>query len=128
MSSQRSDWREREEHSPRSHQLARRKSRNYLRESLSPRRLRDSSSKNPPRERADPGHSSFLPGPDRVSKHHDNGERPGRYQNRPLWKGPATQPGRSPLLAPTMARSRYAQGRDCHAQELGSKKTPEVRE
>src|SRR5437773_12177236 len=28
------------------------------------------------RERADPGHSSSLPDPDRVSKHHDNGERP----------------------------------------------------
>ena len=76
------------------------------------------------RERADPGHSSSLLGPDRVSKHHDNGERPGRYQNRPLWKGPAAQPGRSPLLAPTMARSRYAQGRGCRAQELGSEKTP----
>ena len=75
------------------------------------------------RERADPGHSSSAPGPDRVSKNHDNRERPQRSQNRPLWKGPAAQQGRSPLLARTMARSRYAQGRGCRAQELGSEKT-----
>ena len=75
------------------------------------------------RERADPGHSSSLPGPDRVSKDHDNRARLARDQNRPLWKGPAAQPGRSPLLAPTMARSRYAQGRGCCTQELGSEKT-----
>src|SRR5947199_150023 len=50
----------------------------------------------------------------------DNRERPTRNQNRPPWKSPAAQPGRSPILAPTMARSRYAQGRGCRAQELGS--------
>ena len=76
------------------------------------------------RERADPGPSSSVPGPDRVSKNHDNRERPRRSQNRPLRKGPAAQPGRSLLLAPTMARSRYAQGRGCRAQEPGSEKTP----
>src|SRR6266704_5939093 len=75
------------------------------------------------RERADPGHSSSIPGPDRVSKNHDNREKPRRSQNRPLWKGPAAQPGRSPLLAPTMARSRHAQGRGCRAQEPVSEKT-----
>jgi len=75
------------------------------------------------RERADPGHASSVPGPDRVSKDHDNRERPARNQNRPIRKGPATQPGRGPLLAPTMARSCYAQGRGCRAQELGSEKT-----
>ncbi len=72
------------------------------------------------RERADPGHSSSVPGPDRVSKDHDNQERIARNQNWSLWTGPAAQPGRGPLLAPTMARSRYAQGRGCRAQELGS--------
>jgi len=75
------------------------------------------------RERTDPGHSSSAPGPDRVSKNHDNRERVARDQNRTFREGPATQPGRSPLLAPAMARSRYAQGRGCRAQELGSEKT-----
>src|SRR5207249_8528679 len=65
------------------------------------------------RERADPGHSSSLPGPDRVSKDHHNRARPARDQNRPVWKGPTAQPGRGPLLAPTMAPSRYTQGRGC---------------
>jgi len=75
------------------------------------------------RERVDPGHFSSVPGPDRVSKDHDNRERPKRSQNRPLWKGPATQPGRGPLLAPTIARSSYAQGIGCCPQEPGSEKT-----
>src|SRR5881296_3038820 len=69
------------------------------------------------RERADPGHSSSVPGPDRVSKNHDNRERPRRSQNRPLWKGPAAQPGRGPLLAPTMARSRQTRTRDLRTQD-----------
>ena len=53
----------------------------------------------------------------------DSRERVARDQNRTFREGPATQPGRSPLLAPAMARSRYAQGRGCRAQELGSEKT-----
>jgi len=89
-----------------------------------PRSLRDPGSTDHTRERVDPGHSSSVPGPDRVPKDHDNRERPARNQNWPLWKGPTAQPGRSPLLAPTMARSRYAQGRGCCTQELGSEKIP----
>src|SRR5213594_2015973 len=39
-------------------------------------------------------------------------------------EGSSYPAGRSPLLSPTMARSRYAQGRGCRAQQPGSEKTP----
>src|SRR5213596_3011277 len=38
-------------------------------------------------------------------------------------EGSSYPAGRSPLLAPTMARSRYAQGRGCETQEPRSEKT-----
>ena len=80
------------------------------------------------RERADPGHSSSVPCPGRVSKDHHNREWPGRGQKGPLWKGPATQLEEARYWLQQWREAATPKEEVAKRKNLVRRKPPEVRE